>query len=323
MPKISIITTSYNHKDFIGYTIQSILDQSINDWELLIGDDSPGNETWEVIQTYTKKYPDKIKARHHTPNKWIVDNMNFLINKISPESEYVAFLEGDDLRDKKYLEKKLAIFTKYQQIKIVYNNLDFIDRNNQTIQKNIFKFRKIKTYHNEKISPNEFISAKVWPIISRSTAMIEKSMMTKYKITSLNPENKAYSVSDYDFYFQIAKDYPVWYINEPLTLYRRHHTNLSGTNPKVMDEVSDLIKHYHQQKSISDTTYNKKMSHNKLMQSIIYLENKDKKNSFRKRKESLSYNICSNCITKIALLGLLCLPSKLSKRILSKIIKRG
>jgi hypothetical protein len=103
--------------------------------------------------------------------------------------------------------------------------------------------------------------------------MIKRDMIETYKIRTLHPENKAYSVSDYDFYFQIAKDYPVWYINEALTLYRRHQTNLSGTNPKVMDEVSDLIQEYHKQKLISDTTYNKKISHNKLIQSIICLEN--------------------------------------------------
>jgi teichuronic acid biosynthesis glycosyltransferase TuaG len=50
MPKISIITTTYNHQDFIGHTIQSILDQTFSDWELLIGDDSSGEETWKIIQ---------------------------------------------------------------------------------------------------------------------------------------------------------------------------------------------------------------------------------------------------------------------------------
>lgn len=69
MSQISIITTTYNHKDFIADTIQSILDQSISERELLIGDDSPGDETWEVIQKYVKKYPDKIKSWHHSPNK--------------------------------------------------------------------------------------------------------------------------------------------------------------------------------------------------------------------------------------------------------------
>lgn len=323
MPKISIITTTYNHKDFIGHTIQSILDQWIIDRELLIGDDSPGGETRKTIETYITRYPNKIKARHHTPSKWIVENMNFLISKISPASEYVAFLEGDDMRDKEYLSKKLAIFAKHPDVKLVYNNLNFIDRHTKTIQEDIFRFRKIKTYQNKRIHPDDYISAKVWPIISRSTAMIARSMVDTYTIRSLHPENKAYSVSDYDFYFQIAKDHPVWYINEPLTLYRRHQTNLSGTNPKVMDEVSDLIKQYHQQKLISDTTYNKKMSHNKLIQSFIYLENRDKKNSRHHLKDALKYKRSNHIIMKLWVLFLLCLPSKLSKRILSKIIKRG
>lgn len=69
MPKISIITTAYNHQEFIGYTIQSIIDQTFSDWELLIGDDSPGEETYNIIKQYMDRYPEKIKARHHTPNK--------------------------------------------------------------------------------------------------------------------------------------------------------------------------------------------------------------------------------------------------------------
>jgi hypothetical protein len=68
-------------------------------------------------------------------------------------------LEGDDMRDKTYLEKKLSIFDKHPEVKLIYNNLDFIDKNNTTIQEDIFTFRKIKTYHNKKIDPNEYISA--------------------------------------------------------------------------------------------------------------------------------------------------------------------
>jgi hypothetical protein len=60
---------------------------------LLIGDDSPDNETRNIIQLYVKQYPDKISARHHTPNKGIVDNMLFLINQIPAYTTHVAFLE--------------------------------------------------------------------------------------------------------------------------------------------------------------------------------------------------------------------------------------
>jgi len=84
MPKVSIITTTYKHEAFIAHTITSVLDQSFSDWELLIGDDSPDDATWNIIQQYVEKYPDKIRAWHHTTNKGIVGNMNFLLDQVSP-----------------------------------------------------------------------------------------------------------------------------------------------------------------------------------------------------------------------------------------------
>ena len=93
MPKVSIITTTYKHEKFIAQTIESILSQTFTDWELLIGDDSPDDATWNIIVPYVEKYPDKIHAWYHSPNKGIVGNTNFLLEHISEESEFVAFLE--------------------------------------------------------------------------------------------------------------------------------------------------------------------------------------------------------------------------------------
>lgn len=323
MPKISIITTTYNHQDFISYTIQSILDQTFADWELLIGDDSPWDETWEIIEWYISKYPNKIKARHHTPNKWIAENMNFLIDKISPASEYIAFLEWDDMREKDYLKHKLAIFSRYPEVKLVYNNFNFIDKKNVIIQKNIFGYRWIKTYHNEKITPDAYVLANVWPIISWSTLMIHRDMIQKYRIRSLHPDNKSCSTSEYDFRLQVATHHNVYYINQSLTLYRRHENNLSRSNPNLIQELSELMHYYHQHHTISDHTYHIKMSHNNLVQSLIYLENWQRKKSLQYRKNSLSYHRSSYIIMRLWTLCLLCLPWIRSKWILSKLIKRG
>ena len=96
MSRIAIITTTYKHQDFIAQTIESILSQSFTDWELLIGDDSPDDLTWNIIEKYRKLYPDKIRSWHHIINKGIVANMNFLIEQIASKSEYVVFLEWED-----------------------------------------------------------------------------------------------------------------------------------------------------------------------------------------------------------------------------------
>jgi teichuronic acid biosynthesis glycosyltransferase TuaG len=72
MGKVSVILTSYCHQDFIEQTIRSIFSQTYIDWEILIGDDSPDNVTWDIIQRCIQEHPSKIKARHHSPSKHIV-----------------------------------------------------------------------------------------------------------------------------------------------------------------------------------------------------------------------------------------------------------
>lgn len=71
--------------------------------------------------------------------------------------------------------------------------------------------------------------------------MIEKSMIEKYHIRSLDPKNKVCSTSEYDFWLQIATHHNVYYMNKLLTLYRRHENNLSRSNPNLMQELSNLM----------------------------------------------------------------------------------
>jgi hypothetical protein len=208
-------------------------------------------------------------------------------------------------------------------VSLVYNNLDFIDKDNTVIQKDIFRYRWIKTYQNDKITPDNYVLANVWPIISWSTCMIYKSMIAKYRIKSLDSNNKACSTSEYNFWLEIASYNKVYYIDQPLTLYRRHETNLSWSNPKLIQEVSDRIEYYYEKEIISSHTYHIKMSHNNMVQSIIYLERWQKRKSLEHRKKSIKYHRSSYIMMRLWILLLLCLPLLLSKWILSKIIKRG
>ena len=110
MPSVSIIVTTYRHESFIERTLQSLLDQTYTDLEILIGDDSPDEKTWRIIESFIENHPGIIRAWHHTSNKGIVGNMNFLIEQVHSKSSYIAFLEGDDMWSRNYLEKKLSIW---------------------------------------------------------------------------------------------------------------------------------------------------------------------------------------------------------------------
>lgn len=124
--KISIITTTYRHERFVAATIESVLSQTFGDWEMLVGDDSPDSATWDVVSRYAAK-DSRIRAWKNDPNLGIVGNLSMLLSKVSPESEYVAFLEGDDLFAPESLERRLTEFRAHPEVAMVYNNLDFVD----------------------------------------------------------------------------------------------------------------------------------------------------------------------------------------------------
>lgn len=239
MPTVSIITTTYNHKDFIAQTIESIINQSFEDWELLIWDDSPNNETRDIIQKYVKKYPQKIKARHHTPSKHIVGNTNFLIQQAHKDSQYLAFLEWDDLRTQKYLSEKIKIFKKYPKVWLVYNELSIIDKEWNIIENKWIAPRTRKRYKDE--------TDTAWKILASDVVCFSWSTLMSRKFEWIhihNRGNKNFLGSESDFLLQIAKKHNLYGIQEPLTLYRKHGNNNSKDLNITIKNFEFFIQNY-------------------------------------------------------------------------------
>jgi len=231
MSLISIITTTYKHEKYIIQTIESVLSQTFSDWELLIGDDNSPDNTYSIALEFTKKDP-RIKVWKNYPNLGIVWNINFLLSQVNSESKYIAFLEGDDIFTSDNLEKKLEIFEKYSEVALVYNNLDFIDAEWNVFHKNFLS--KTPFYlKNQKLTQEEFIQQDIF-YISYSTLMIKKDVLEQENI--VNPTNdKLYSVSDWDLFFRISTKYPIYGVENSLTLYRRHGNNVTSDKTNFSD----------------------------------------------------------------------------------------
>lgn len=322
MPKVSIITTTYKHERFITDTIQSVLSQNFTDWEMLIWDDSPDDATWDIIEKYTQKYPDKIQAWHHNPNKGIVDNTNFLLGKISEYSEFVAFLEGDDMYTIDNLQQKLHVFDQYSRVQLVYSDLTFIDSKNTIILPSFFQYRGVPLFQNRIIPVDEFILLPAGPIASWSSSMVRRDMIERYPIVARWP-GKRYSIADYDFYFQVATHYPVYGITDPLTQYRRHSSNLSGANGGTSYDLERYIDIIFIEWLISKNTYSTKKSWLSITFAIFALEHRDKNNAWIHFLNSIRAKFFYKMHYKIAIFWFLLIPSFLSAKILRFLIKRG
>lgn len=90
---ISIITPTFNHEKYIGECIQSVLNQTFQDWEMIIVDDGSTDRTAEIIREYGDQRIRYFRQDHVGP--WKLDQTyNYALSKSS--GNYVAILEGDD-----------------------------------------------------------------------------------------------------------------------------------------------------------------------------------------------------------------------------------
>ena len=106
MPYFSIITASYNYANYIVETMDSVLAQTYQDWELIVVDDGSKDNSVEVIKSYCQK-DSRIKLFQHEfgINKGLIATIKLGIEKAS--SDWIAFVESDDFITPDYLEKKL------------------------------------------------------------------------------------------------------------------------------------------------------------------------------------------------------------------------
>ncbi|WP_085506203.1 glycosyltransferase family 2 protein [Thalassobacillus devorans] len=121
-PLVSVITPAYNAERFIGETIQSVIDQTFTDWEMVIVDDRSQDRTVEIVEEYRRKDP-RIRLVVLEENSGSAVARNTAIREAG--GRYLAFLDSDDLWLPEKLERQLKFmqetgvafsFTKYRRM---------------------------------------------------------------------------------------------------------------------------------------------------------------------------------------------------------------
>ena len=107
--KISIITPTYNSKDFIPQTINAIINQTYCYWELIVTDDCSSDETWGLLQEYVRK-DNRIKIFQLEKNSGPGVARNNSIKHAT--GRYIAFCDSDDVWLPEKLEKQIDFLQK-------------------------------------------------------------------------------------------------------------------------------------------------------------------------------------------------------------------
>lgn len=125
MAKISIISGVYNCAETLPEAVESILGQTISDWEWILCDDASTDNTMQVLEVYRSRYPEKFILLRNEENR----GLNFTLNRClrHAKGEFIARMDGDDICAPERFEVELATLMAEPDIDIVSTDMDFFD----------------------------------------------------------------------------------------------------------------------------------------------------------------------------------------------------
>ncbi len=226
-PYVSIIVPTYNRGDLIGATIQSVLDQTFQNWEMIIIDNFSEDNTEEIVGNFrdTRIHLHKLKRTGS-----VAASRNFGLLK--SRSDWIAFLDSDDLWEPKKLE--VTIEKMSPNVDLIYHNLKIIRGISSEQTGKLTQGRKLK-------SPLFFDLLLNGNPIPLSSVVVRKSIMLT--IGGMNESPNFYAIEDYETWLRISLiSKSFLYLAEDLGSYRVHDSNISKNNN--LQYVSNALKTY-------------------------------------------------------------------------------
>lgn len=221
---VSIIVPVYNAEKFINDTIQTVLNQTYKNWELLLVNDCSTDNSKKIIEEYEKK-DKRIHLIELEQNSGAAIARNTGIE--NSKGRYIAFLDADDLWDKRKLEKQLK-FIKENNYEFTYTGYEFADENGN-------KNGKIVEVPNN----INYKQALKNTTIFTSTVIFDTKKLDKELIKMPNVKRG----QDTATWWKVLKTGVVAHgLQESLSIYRRSNNTLSSNKLKALKRTWNLYR---------------------------------------------------------------------------------
>lgn len=217
-PMISVIVASYNYENLIKETLNSLLNQTYKNFEIIVVDDGSSDNSVKVIKKYTSKYPNVFLYRHKRGmNRGLAETVKLGISKA--KGEYIAFCESDDYWENNCLETRVKMINNYKNVSIISNNLTMFGDIDSISRREAY-LEKVTEYLDEGENQIDLNFDPYMNFIPTfSSVMIKKDILDKLDYNSPIP-----AWLDFWLYRQILVKYPLYYCPEKLTNWRMHQS---------------------------------------------------------------------------------------------------
>ncbi|WP_421751992.1 glycosyltransferase [Croceimicrobium sp.] len=212
-PLVSVYITNYNYERFIRESIESVLAQSLQDFELIIIDDGSTDASRDIIEEYRER-PEVTIIYQQNKGLNITNNVAMRVAK----GKYLMRLDADDYLVPEALEKMVAPLEADPELGLVFPDYYYVDAEGHiTGEERRHNFEKEVSLYDQ-------------PAHGACT-IIRLSFLKK-----IGGYNESFTCQDgYDLWLKFIIHYSVKNVNEPLFYYRRHGSNLTTNEERILE----------------------------------------------------------------------------------------
>ena len=230
-PLVSVIVPAYNAEQFITRTLDSVLNQTYRNLEVLVVDDGSKDRTAEIVEEIAIK--DSRVSLLRQQNSGVAKARNLAI--VNARGEYIAPVDADDIWYPEKIEKQIEVFLNSEpSVGLVYAWSVFIDESDRVTNRS----NAIDSFHFSNIAS---VEGEVYlPLIYRnfignsSVPLIRKSCLNKVgNYNELLKEQDAQGCEDWDLQLRIAEFYQYKVVPNFLVGYRRYSNSMSGNHLRM------------------------------------------------------------------------------------------
>ncbi|HSQ58146.1 MAG TPA: glycosyltransferase family A protein [Gemmata sp.] len=219
-PLVSVVMAAKNYARFLPVAVESVLAQTVADWELIIVDDGSTDATPAAARPYL---PD-ARVRYFRSDRLGQSRAKNLGIGFS-RGEFVAFLDADDAWEPTKLEKQLAVFRKEPELGVVFCRRSLMDEKGEPIAA-----KPHAAAPRGRVLPEMFVQN----FVCFSSAMVRRAVFAH--VGRFDPQWDL--AIDYDLWLRVASRYGFDYVDEELVKYRTGHGNLSK---RLLDRVDTAL----------------------------------------------------------------------------------
>jgi glycosyltransferase involved in cell wall biosynthesis len=220
MPKISIVIPAYNSMKYLPETLESVLQQSFTDFEVLIINDG---STDNIIQWASEITDPRVKLISQK-NQGVSVARNTGIARA--RGEYIAFLDADDLWQQTKLEKQVRCLDENPEVGLVHTSTALMDCHGKLTGRIMTAFAEGEVWQ-ELVESNK---------IACSSVMVRRCCLEK--VGGFEPN--LHFAEDWDLWIRISVHYPFAVLQEPLYYYRQIPNSLSK-NLVVLEQSFNFV----------------------------------------------------------------------------------